>query len=219
MKKFQGSSIATIPREPGIYAWYYRPRNYKEDKFISVLSKIFDSPGSISVEIKQRYGCFLKGSTELELLIGSQRKTVHSAANQTNSDASALIEKLTGLSDFVNLTRPLYIGIAATEGNTLYERVYKQHYLKLVDMWSDRTIANHLSAKRSLTVQAVMDDLSIPHSFALEARVKGIAANDLQATVVTLSELGLSLEAISRNNLEAAEDLLQLISDPLFGRT
>lgn len=219
MKKYQGPSISTIPKEAGLYAWYFRPRNYDADKFAIVLSRIFDSPGSASIRVRQRYGCHLVANAPLEMVVGSGGRSIQKSATIAANESSGLLKRMAELPDFISLTRPLYIGIAASDGNTLFDRVYKQHYLKLDDLWNDKAISHYLSANPRASVQAVMDDLGLPHSFALESRVKGIACNDLQAAVVTLSEIGLSLDQIERSNLEATEDLLQLISDPLFGRT
>jgi len=79
-----------------------------------------------------------------------------------------------------------------------------------------------MAANDHVTVQAVMDSLDLPHSFALEARVRGISSKDLMVTVLVTEHMPTAIGSddtgSDSSTRRALERLLQLLSDPICGR-
>ena len=79
-----------------------------------------------------------------------------------------------------------------------------------------------IAANSQTTVQNVLDRLDIPHSFALEARVRGISSKDLMVSVLETDEMpagiGPDTPTSDSSTRRALERLLQLLSDPICGR-
>jgi hypothetical protein len=119
-------------------------------------------------------------------------------------------------------TRPIYIGMA----KSLRNRLYQDHFKELVTYWEPAHPVSVFLASYTgdqnchVLVDDVMAKFSLPHSFALEARVRGFAARDLRAFYIETSDFeptGLT-EDRERASRRTVERLFQLISLPVCGR-
>jgi hypothetical protein len=93
----------------------------------------------------------------------------------------------------------------------------------LTQLWDDSSaVSRFLAANEDVTVQTVMDRLDLSHSFALEARVRGISAKDLMVTVLVTERMPKAIGpddgGSDSSTRRALERLLQLLSDPICGR-
>jgi hypothetical protein len=219
--QFQGNQIPRIPCSPGLYAWYYKPLVIDATKISKTLSSFLENTTEISTEIEMRYGLKLVSKSSLKAEFGSQKQSASDIINQVVNQADNFFENFFKSNAVHSFSRPIYIGIA----ENLKTRVYKQHYLKLIEMHDDDSPVNrYLSLYPNANVQEVMDRLNLPHSFALEARVRGIAPRDLAVNIflsdLLPSDIGIDsddpqLETPARRALER---LLQLVADPICGR-
>ena len=221
-QKFQGGmQIARIPKVSGLYAWYYRPLTMDTQAVTKTLSSFLDAPAEVVTEIQMRYGVRLLSKSNLNLVYGQERRAGAEVIAEAVACADAFLENLfkSGLIEF--FTRPIYIGIA----KNLYQRVYTQHYESLDKLWNDDSaVSKHLNLFPDATVQSTMDKLNIPHSFALEARVRRIAPRDLVVHIYQTDNLPAGIGPDSEYPesdpapRRALEQLLQLVADPVCGR-
>lgn len=221
VNQYQGPQIASVPTRAGLYAWYYKPLVVDKETVGRTLSTFMESPGIMSTEIRMRYGVILEGNTNLSVSYGAQRQ----AAAEVLEDA---IERAgTFFSDFFKsktlqlFTRPIYIGVA----KNLYQRVYQQHYLTLDEYWGvDNPINKFLTSFPTSDVQSVINRFDLQHSFAIEARVRGISPRDLAVHVYPTDELPRDIGPDSDDPLAdtptrlALERIFQLLADPVCGR-
>jgi len=161
----------------------------------------------------------LVGSSAGEVVFGSDEGSVQSAMTDAFTNAEPFLEHFFASHYFAHFCRPIYIGIA----KNLYDRVYCQHYVSLTDYWQDESgVSRYLSANGDATVQQVMDTLDLSHSFALEARVRGIAPSELSVSILETDQIPDSIGSDATNNesttRRALERLLQLLADPICGR-
>ncbi|HJU16003.1 MAG TPA: hypothetical protein VJ770_06005 [Stellaceae bacterium] len=217
--EFQGSRIAHVPDQPGLYAWYYRPIAIHRETTPETLARFLSGHARISTEIQQRYGVRIAGEVVGEMLLGTDRQPVRDAIVQAFDEAEPFLNWFFRSAQFAYFCRPVYIGIA----KNLYERVYNQHYLSLTEYWEDTSrVSRFLAANELATVQEVMDCLDLPHSFALEARVRGVSSKDLMVSVLVTgdipSAIGPDTGTSDSSTRRALERLLQLLSDPICGR-
>lgn len=220
--RYQGEQVSRIPSAPGLYAWYYRPLSTSVDAATRILAQFLDTPASITTIVQQRYGVRLVSRSTLLPVFGPQEQTAISVLGEAAADAANFISWFLASPALVTFTRPIYIGIA----KNLYERVYNQHFRSLTEYWdSDSRVSRLLAAMPDISVQSVMDRLELPHSFALEARVKGIPPRDLLVSVVISDQLPVEIgsDAVVDSTSEPAarralERMLQLIADPICGR-
>jgi hypothetical protein len=218
-QEFQGSQVANIPERSGLYAWYYRPASVSREITVNTLARFFAPESSVTTIVNQRYGMHLVSKAMGEVLFGSDQQSVSDALSSAYEMAGPFMQWFFRSPQFVNFSRPVYIGIA----KNLYERVYGQHFLSLTDYWDDKSrVSRFISANSQASVQRVMDSLDIQHSFALEARVRGISSTDLMVSVLptddmpgTIGSDNSSSESSTRRSLER---FLQLLSDPICGR-
>lgn len=219
--EFQGARIAYVPDKPGLYAWYYRPTSIKRELTQGTLSRFLSSETRITTHIHQRYGVRVVGQTLGQTFVGAgtEQQTISAAVEEAFDAAEPFLDWFFRSDQFVHFCRPVYIGIA----KNLYERVYSQHYLSLSELWQDTSqVSRFMSANIHTTVQNVMEQLDLPHSFALEARVRGISSKDLMVSVLVTdqmpAEIGSDTASSDSATRRALERLLQLLSDPICGR-
>ena len=172
----------------------------------------------LAASVRVRYGVRFDGEVELETLYGSDGLPA----------ASVIADAMDGSGDFVRtfiqslmtpiFAKPLYIGIS----KDLYSRVYKTHYLDLVDLWDPgSSLSRYLSAHQNMPVQVAMESLGLSHSFAVEARVRGLHPRDLVVFVCPLETPGPLADSANDDDsptLRSLEQVLQLLADPICGR-
>lgn len=155
-----------------------------------------------------------------DVVIGADEGSVSDAIEEAFESAPEYITSLLESDQFLSFCRPVYIGIA----KNLRERVYRQHYVSLIDYWDDdHRLGRFLKSHPDATVQLVMERLDLRHSFALEARVLGISPRDLTVSIFPTSVIPESIGPDSENSSEsttrrALERVLQLLTDPVCGR-
>jgi len=221
-RQFQGNQISRIPKVAGIYAWYYKPLVVVQDSLHEVLKTFVEDSSNIHTEIKMRYGKRFVSDTSLDAVYGTKKESFDDILSESLLCAGNFLEEFFRSSSVQLFTRPIYIGIA----KSLHERVYSQHYLSMSDMWDDdSSVSKRLNIFPNSTPQEVIEALGLPHSFALEARVRGISPRDLMVHIfptqsLSLDELGLDLDDSNDDPSarRALERLLQLVSDPICGR-
>ncbi|NVI09253.1 hypothetical protein [Paraburkholderia youngii] len=218
-QEFQGSQVANIPELPGLYAWYYRPAAVNRNVTVKTLARFFSPQTSVRTVVHQRYGMQLSCKATGEILLGSDEQPVSAALTSAFDTAEPFMQWFFRSPQFVQFSRPVYIGIA----KNLYDRVYNQHYLALTQYWDDKhRVSRFISANADSSVQDVMDNLDLPHSFALEARVRGITSTDLMVSVLPTDDMPPGIGPDSAQSESSArrslERFLQLLSDPICGR-
>ena len=208
--EFQGDNIAHTPELPGIYAWYYRPRVFGNSA-AKTLGKLITGPSSVKTEIVMRYGLMWEVDSDVNVLHGGRQtrqpadKVVAEIAASGSSLTASFIQKLM-VPDF---TKPLYIGST----QNLYQRVYREHFLSLTDLWDEDTpVSKYLTGHPDASVKEVLEQLNLPHSFPVEARVKGLSPRDLLVCVCQIEKLD------NQTELRKLEEVLQLLADPICGR-
>lgn len=224
---YQGDSrLARIPSSPGIYAWYFRPRISNKDRqqrditrISTLLENAFKSTSSVEVTATLRYGLFLNARSIGELRIGSKNDDLHSIIKQIVSTDIDFILDFFQDDRTLMLLRPVYIGIT----NDLNRRLYKEHFLSLVNYWSDESSINKfLISQRDASLESVMSHFGMPHSFALEARVRRFEPHDLVAVAHVTQQIPDDMDEIndidSSASRRALERILHLLADPICGR-
>lgn len=212
-----GAEFAKVPRAPGLYAWYYKPVIADPAAIARALSSFLGRPGEIHADVVTRYGLRLSARSPLAAQYGSERKSPQEVVEEAVAVAEGFVSDFFTSDAVQHFTRPIYIGIA----RNLHERIYDGHYSTLDELWdSGSRVSRYLTAHPGAGVDDVAGALNLKHSFALEARVRGIAARDLLVRVYAVQNLPADLgrdedDAPSRRALER---LLQLIADPIFGR-
>lgn len=206
--EFQGSTIVDIPENPGIYAWYYRPLTLGKRE-VEILGKLITSPSRVKTEITLRYGLSWTTDSDVDVQYGINRQPVNDILlDIVKSDGNLIREFFESLM-IPYFAKPLYIG--RTEN--LYQRVYKDHYISLRELWEpDTSVSRYLIGHPNATVSEVLEQLNLPHSFAVEARVKGVTPGDLRACVWQVEHLD------NQHELGNLEQILQLLTDPICGR-
>jgi hypothetical protein len=218
-QEYQGSQVANIPDLPGLYAWYYRPLSVKSQLMVKTLTRFFAPESRVTTVIKQRYGMQLISEAIGEIFIGADEQPANEALLSAFESAEPFIQWFFRSPTFVQFSRPVYIGIA----KNLYNRVYAQHFVPLTEYWDDDSrVSRFISANPEASVQDVMNNLDLQHSFALEARVRGISSTDLMVSVLPTDNIPMAIgpdnltsESLIRRSLER---FLQLLSDPICGR-
>ena len=218
-QEFQGSRVAYVPDKPGLYAWYYRPTSIRREATPGALTRFLTSETRITTHVHHRYGVRVVGQSFGETVLGAEQQAVGAAVAEAFDAAEPFLDWFFRSEQFVHFCRPVYIGIA----RNLYERIYSQHYLALTDYWDNSSqVSRFVAANSQATVQNVMDRLDLPHSFALEARVRGISSKDLMVSVLVTEDMpagiGPDTPMSDSSTRRALERLLQLLSDPICGR-
>ena len=167
-QEFQGSQVANIPDLPGLYAWYYRPAAVNRQITANTLARFFSPESAVKTVVTQRYGMQLVSKAVGEVLLGADEQPLSAAISAAFEISEPFLQWFFRSPQFVQFSRPVYIGIA----KNLYNRVYSQHYLSLTEYWdAESRVSRFISAISDASVQDVMNSLDIQHSFALEARV------------------------------------------------
>lgn len=172
-------------------------------------------------EVEMRYGLKLISESQLKAEFGSQKQSAFEVINQATKQSESFFSDFSK-SDFIQIfSRPIYIGIA----KNLNTRVYGQHYSSLVEMYDITSPVNrYLSIHPDSSVQEVIDSLGLPHSFAIEARVRNIAPRDLVVNIFATDSLPTDIgddsddPQLDTPSRRALERLLQLVADPICGR-
>ncbi len=205
--EFQGSDIFDTPELPGIYAWYYRPHMFR-DQEAKTLGKLITSPSSIKTEIVMRYGLMWEVDSDVNILHGGKnnRQPADKVVSEAVIDESDLITPFLQSLMVPYFAIPLYIGI---HRKSLRVRV-KEHYDSLTQLWEpEEPISKYLGNHPDADVEEVLNQLGLTHSFAINARVKGIAPRDLVVCVCPIEIPG---------KLRDLERILQILVDPICGR-
>jgi hypothetical protein len=218
-QEFQGSQVANIPDLPGLYAWYYRPAAVNRQITVNTLARFLAPETAVKTITTQRYGMQLVSKAIGEVFLGSDEQSVSGALAAAFETAEPFMQWFFRSPQFVQFSRPVYIGIA----KNLYSRVYAQHYISLTDFWDDESrVSRFVSANPGASVQDVMNSLDLQHSFALEARVHGISSADLMVSVLPTddmpSAIGSDSSSSESSTRRSLERFLQLLSDPICGR-
>lgn len=209
---FQGSAVVNVPELPGIYAWYYRPLALG-DRETQIIGKLLTSPSQVETEIGMRYGLKWQVESDVDILYSANDMPANEFVSEIVSDGGNLINSF--LQDLMvpHFAKPLYIGIHKTN---LRERI-QQHRDLLTQLWqSDSLVSQYLEAHPDATIDKVIKDLNsnspglkLRHSFALNARVKGLTPRDLVVYVYPIQ---------NTNKLRKLEQILQFLTDPICGR-
>jgi hypothetical protein len=175
----------------------------------------------MATEIRMRYGVILEGRTNLSVSYGAQRQPAVDVLAEAIERAGEFFSKFFQSKTLQLFTRPIYIGVA----KNLHQRVYQQHYLTLDEYWGvDNAINKFLTSFPTSDVQSVIDRFDLQHTFALEARVRGISPRDLTVHLYPTDELPTDIGPDSDNPLTdsptrlALERIFQLLADPVCGR-
>ncbi|MDE0553881.1 MAG: hypothetical protein OXI24_06690 [Candidatus Poribacteria bacterium] len=205
--EFQGSDIAGTPELPGIYAWYYRPRVFG-DREAETLGRLITSPSNVKTEIAMRYDLVWEVDSDAKVLHGGRQKRqpVDKVVSGAVVEGGDLIKSFLQNLMVPYFATPLYIGIAS---KNLRRRI-KQHYDLLTQLWEpDEPISKYLANHSNARVQEVLDQFDLNHSFAINARVKGITPKDLVVCVYPVD---------LQDKLRNLEQILQILADPICGR-
>jgi len=219
VKYLRGQKISQAPSTGGIYSWYYKPRLDDQEDVVRQLESIFQFNSKIETKTYLRYGMYLYGATECTVKLGSRIQPIKEIINELENLEKSILLSFLHDERAITFSRPLYIGVA----KNLRKRIYDQHYTDLLGFWSQESpVSKYLNAHPNANVESVMKDLSLPHSFALEARVRNISPNDLSVYFFELETLP---EYITENEpfdselpARAIERILQLLADPVCGR-
>ena len=209
--EFQGSDIVATPECPGIYAWYYRPRAFGTGtkSVAEIMGKLITNPAGVKTEIAIRYGLTWKVDSDVNVLHGEKRDPAHEVVSGLVADSGDLVKSFLQNLMVPYFAKPLYIGIA----NKNLRRRIKEHYDLLDRLWDSNTlVSKHLEDHPDATVEEVLKQFNLPHSFALEARVKRITPRDLLVCVYQIERLD------NLDDLGKLEQILQLLADPICGR-
>ena len=204
--EFQGDNIIETPELPGIYAWYYRPRVLGDDE-AKTLGRLIARPSSVKTEIAGRYGLMWAVDSDVDVLYGAERQPVNQVVSEAVVGGDDLMESFLQNLMVPYFAKPLYIGI---DTKNLHRRI-NEHY-DLLDQQSDPNapVSKYLAAHPNATVEEVLKRFELPHSFAAEARIKGIAPRDLVVYVCPIKDSG---------RLRDLERILQILADPICGRS
>lgn len=205
--EFQGSDIVNTPELPGIYAWYFRPRVFGDHE-AKTLGKLITDPSYVKTEIALRYGLIWSVNSGVDVECGSQqkRKPAHEMVSDTVINGDDSIKSFIQNLMVPYFTKPLYIGTAR---ENLRKRI-KKHYDTLTQYWDSSTsVSRYLARNPNATVEEVLDELELGHSFAIHARIKGLSPRDLTVCVCPLNNGG---------ELKTLERILQLLADPICGK-
>ena len=203
--EFQGSNIVDTPELPGIYAWYYKPR-LLGDREVEILVKLITNPCSVKTEIAMRYNLVWATDSDASVLYGKERNSINKVVAELINDGGDLTRHFIQKFMAPHFAKPLYIGIS----DNLSTRV-KSHYNSLTQLWdSDARVSRYLAGHPNADVEEVLEQLGLDHTFAIDARVKGIVPRDL-VVCVCLVETPVELRNL--------EQVLQILADPICGRS
>ncbi len=218
--ELRGPQTSEAQDLPGVYAWYYVPDvsvELFEEKVLPVLESFVNEERRVKLSVSDLYRMQLVGSTTVcrDVLDGS--RTLRDSL-QVLLREPFVRERFLSREFVTAFCRPIYIGITS---RSLRTRVYEEHYLALDDLWDERSAVTSFLARfdTAVPVDKVASDLGLKHTFALEARVRGIRPRDLLAQMLYLpQEIADRLEIDEGTPIRDLERLLHLISFPICGR-
>lgn len=215
-RPYPSSKLHDIPHVPGLYAWYYRPRVASWPSVRAQVSRIFDSALPLEARATLRYGVSLTAKMRARMSIGFGELRIDQVLEALGSREEAVVLDFLRREHSAFFTRPLYIGIASD----LRTRVYKQHFLDLTALWEEGAgVSRFLRSNPGASVDEVMAQLAVPHSFALEIRVRGIEPRDLMVYIQEVPDLPPEGDADDEQSpRRSLERVLQLLTDPICGR-
>lgn len=216
---YRGQKIANVPKGPGIYAWYFKPRLADWGAISAQLPRLLDSNVQIETSASLRYGMQLRSSASAKLYYQSERRELSDTIDDLETAERDMVVKFLTDDSFLTFSRPLYIGIA----KSLSQRVYDQHYSSLMKYWDDGSEVNrYMQAEPGASVEQLTAALGLKRSFALEARARGIAPGDLLVYAYPTTEFVEAIKEDSDGDDEgmrrSLERVLHLLSDPICGR-
>lgn len=218
IREFHGSQVADVEEVAGVYAWYYVPdvsRKSILEKTLPVIESFVREERTARLQISDLYRMELVGDAVLSRLplSNDSMSDVVSSLISRSPFVQSLVLSQTFITRFC---RPIYIGLS----KSLRTRVYETHYLDLDSYWDPSSpVSKTLASSRSpLSVNDVADALGTRHSFALEARVRGIRTRDLLLQVLYIRDGSLDAFAEDSVPLREIERLLHLLSFPVCGR-
>jgi len=216
---FRGGRIAQVPPGPGIYAWYYKPRRADWPSISAQLPRLLDSHVQIETSASLRYGMQLRSTAAARLYYQSERREFGDTIEDLSAPEREMVVRFLTDDTFLTFSRPLYIGIA----KSLNQRVYDQHYSSLVKYWDDASeVHRYMLAEPDATVEQLTAALQLRRSFALEARARGMAPGDLIVYAYPTAEFVGAIkedgEADEEGMRRSLERVLHLLADPICGR-
>lgn len=218
--ELQGDDIASAPKEAGVYAWYYRPRvltSGDNTGAAMAIGQFMNTKTRLEAKVKVRYGLRLIGETDLDIRYGVAEEPAAALVSNALSNAGDFVRAFIQNTMTPVFSKPLYIGIA----KVLFNRVYKDHYQDLSELWEPTsTVSRYLSSRRGASVHETLADLGMTHSFAAEARIRGLHPRDL-VVFVCPTGASINLDGESEDDsplLRSIEQVLQLLADPICGR-
>lgn len=209
--EFLASDIVDTPERPGIYAWYYRPLAFGKGtrNVAEIMGKLITDPTRVKTDIAMRYGLTWAVDSDIDVLYGAERKPAKNVLSEAVASGSDLIKSFLQNLMVPYFAKPLYIGI---DTKNLRRRI-KEHYDLLDQLWNPNSgISKYLTGHRDATLKEVLKELSLTHSFAVEARIKEITLRDLVVCVYQFERLD------NPDELKKLEHILQLLADPICGR-
>ena len=224
--KFRGSEVANVAEMPGIYSWYYVPDvppTAISQKVRPVLESFIVEARRAELTIFDSYRTNLVGRTEVRREPTGREKSLSDILMNLMSN-SLVQERLVSKEFVTTFCRPIYVGISR---RPLRSRLFNEHILTLDELWDESSpVSRFLSARnQGVAVDDVAESLGIGHSFALDARVRGIRTRDLLAHVMYLSTDYIKAvgpddptDASTDTSLRDLERLLHLLSFPVCGR-
>jgi hypothetical protein len=217
----RGDTSYDAPSGPGLYAWYYSPLRMIESNqdLVAAFSSLLEAPAELSVRARARYGIVYCADTQMQVRVGGEEQQLRRLlVDALQGPSRALVQRFPKWL-VPHFARPIYIGLA----RRLRERVYFQHFAQMVEFWSpESAVSRLLQRDPEPGLGRVMATLGLPHTFALDARVRGIRPEDLKVHVLEVSDdLASGIpddEDVGSEILRPVEQLLQLLADPVCGR-
>lgn len=211
------------PKAGGIYAWYYIPVETSVEQLIDRLSTMCMPSAQNTSRLRFDYGLRFESRGLVHASYGMQKDTRKAIQEGVSANPEAILHAFnTFMAPY--FSRPIYIGIS----RNLRHRLYEEHYQTLLEYWEpthsvSRFLNNSDTSNSQIREQVdqLQSTLGIPHSFALEARVRGLHPTDLEVFYAQTDWLLADGDSDSEEHRElrrSLERLLQLVSLPTFGR-
>lgn len=214
---YRGERICQLPATPGIYAWYYKPLVSHWPAVSEQLRRLLHAAVTIETRATLRYGLVATGKAIGRIQYTSDAASIDELLEELTSSERETVTSFLAADLGTTFSRPIYVGMASN----LNDRVHGQHYQQLVDLWDDASaVTRYLRTNPVATVDDTMTALSMPHSFALEARVRLIAPRDLAVYILPLrpDDVASSDEETQRLTRRRLERIVHLLADPVFGK-
>jgi len=208
-KLFVKNNFYKIPKKPGIYAWYFKPRMTNWDLVKKQISKILTNDIVLESKINLRYGINLVGKSKFDTYVDKKGNNFDDVLEKISKKESSFILNFIKKRESILLNRPLYIGIT----NNLYRRINNDH-VKDIESYhlKDNKVNRYIEENPKCELDEILSLFNYTHSFALEARIKNINILDL---IVNVHEVEVEY---TDSELEKLEDIMQYFVDPICGK-